>query len=117
MGRASRKSRKVAMAIAAHPDDIEFCMAGTLLLLRERGWEIHYMNLSSGNCGSTVTNPAKTRVVRRKEAMAATRILRAEYHESLCDDLEIFYELKILRHLAAIVREVAPGIVLTHSPQ
>ena len=43
-----------ALAIAAHPDDIEFVMAGTLLQLREAGWEIHYFNLSSGNMGSTV---------------------------------------------------------------
>ena len=30
--------------------------------------------------------------------------------------MEIFYELKLLRRLAAIIREVKPGIVLTHSP-
>ena len=42
-----------AIAIAAHPDDIEFYMAGTLLLLKQAGWKIHYLNLSSGNCGST----------------------------------------------------------------
>ena len=35
-----------ALAIAAHPDDIEFMMAGTLCLLREAGWEIHYLNAS-----------------------------------------------------------------------
>ena len=28
------KKNRVAMAIAAHPDDIEFMMAGTLLLFR-----------------------------------------------------------------------------------
>ena len=45
-----------ALAIAAHPDDIEFMMAGTLLLLKERGWEIHYFNLSTGNRGSARHN-------------------------------------------------------------
>ena len=104
------------MAIVAHPDDIEFCMAGTLLLLRARGWQIHYMTLSSGNCGSTVTNSARTRSIRRRESMAAAKILGAHYHPSLCDDLEIFYDLKTLRRLAAIIRDAAPAIVLTHSP-
>ena len=42
------------MAIAAHPDDIEFMMAGTLILLRDAGWQIHYMNLSTGNLGSMI---------------------------------------------------------------
>ena len=32
-----------AMCVAAHPDDIEFLMAGTLLLLAERGYEPHYL--------------------------------------------------------------------------
>jgi len=105
------------MAIAAHPDDIEFYMAGTLLLLKNSGWEIHYMTLSSGNCGSIVTNSQKTRAIRRKESIAAAKILGAEHHPSLCDDLEILYDLKTLWRLAAIVRAVAPAIILTHSPQ
>lgn len=106
-----------AIAIAAHPDDIEFCMAGTLLLLGRAGWEIHYLNLSSGNCGSSTMTSARTRTVRRREAREAARILGAHWHPPFCDDLEIFYDLKTLRRLAGVVRAVAPSIVLTHSPQ
>ena len=104
------------MAIAAHPDDVEFMMAGTLLLLGQAGFALHYMTLSSGNCGSMNMSPAKTTVVRRKEAKAAARILGAKHHGSLCDDLEILYELKTLRRLTGIIREVSPTIILTHSP-
>ncbi|MFZ9448692.1 MAG: PIG-L family deacetylase, partial [Alphaproteobacteria bacterium] len=32
-----------ALAIFAHPDDIEFVAAGTLLQLKQRGWETHYL--------------------------------------------------------------------------
>ena len=103
-------------AIAAHPDDIEFYMAGTLLLLREAGCRIHYMNLSSGNCGSQTMDGAETTRVRANEAMNAADLLGAIYHPGLCDDLEIVYEVDRLRRLAAIVRAVAPDIVLTHSP-
>lgn len=106
-----------AMAIAAHPDDIEFMMAGTLLLLGQRGFELHYMNLASGNCGSMIHSPAKTRRLRREEAMESAKILGATFHSSIADDLEILYELKLLRRLSAVIREVAPTIVLTHSPQ
>ena len=107
----------VAIAIGAHPDDIEFYMAGTLLLLKRAGWEIHYLNVASGNCGSAYWNAAKTRAIRRREAQQAGKILGAHWHPPLCDDLEIFYEIKLLRRLAAIIREVKPAIVLTHSPQ
>ncbi|HKQ40094.1 MAG TPA: PIG-L deacetylase family protein [Verrucomicrobiae bacterium] len=110
-------STSVAFAIAAHPDDIEFYMAGTLLRLKEKGWSIHYMTLSSGSCGSTRFNAATVRRIRRKESKAAAKLLGAQYHDSIADDLEILYELPLLRKLAATVRKVQPRIVLTHSPQ
>lgn len=108
---------KSAIALFAHPDDIEFVAAGTLLQLKRRGWEIHYMNVSTGNCGSAEFSPAKTRRVRLAEAKAAAKILGAHFHPPLCDDLEIRYEMKLLRRVAAVIRESQASIVLTHSPQ
>ena len=29
------------MAVGAHPDDVEFMCAGTLFLLRDKGFEVH----------------------------------------------------------------------------
>ncbi|HCR29812.1 MAG TPA: hypothetical protein DIV79_07350 [Opitutae bacterium] len=43
---------KSSLAVFAHPDDIEFCAAGTLLLLAQLGWDIRYSNVSSGDLGS-----------------------------------------------------------------
>jgi LmbE family N-acetylglucosaminyl deacetylase len=105
-----------ALAIFAHPDDIEFVAAGTLLLLREAGWSIHILNLSGGDCGSMTTGPEETRRVRAAEGRAAAAILGATFHESLAADLCIFYEERLLRRLAAVVRRVRPRIVLTHAP-
>jgi LmbE family N-acetylglucosaminyl deacetylase len=111
------KPTSVAMAVAAHPDDIEFLMAGTLLLLGQQGFELHYMTLSSGNCGSMTTNPARTRAIRRRESVEAARVLGAHFHKSITDDLEILYDLKTLRKLASVVRDAAPRILLVPSPQ
>lgn len=108
--------RNVALAVAAHPDDIEFLMAGTLLRLRDAGWEIHYFNLSTGNCGSATIPGARLRRMRAAEAREASRLLGATWHAPIADDLEIFYEDRLLRRVAAVVRRVRPGIVLTHSP-
>ena len=115
--RPSPLSSLTCLAIAAHPDDIELYMAGTLLRLRDAGWAIHYLNLSTGNCGSAQHNAATTRRLRRREAQHAAQLLGATWHPPLCDDLEILYDLRTLRRLAAIVRTVQPRIVLTHSPQ
>ena len=108
---------RTALAIAAHPDDIEFMMAGTLMLLRDAGWQIHYMNLSSGNLGSMILPPAETARVRRREARAAAKLMGAMWHPPICRDLEVFYDRRTLRRLSAVVREVDPSVVLTHSPQ
>jgi LmbE family N-acetylglucosaminyl deacetylase len=105
------------LAIAAHPDDIEFVMAGTLLLLGGSGWKLHYLNLSTGDLGSTTTSPAKTAQVRRREARAAAQELGAVWHPPFCNDLSIFYDARTLRRLAAVIRAVAPDVILTHSPQ
>jgi LmbE family N-acetylglucosaminyl deacetylase len=110
-------STKTAMAIGAHPDDIEFLMAGTLLLLKEAGFETHYLAVASGSCGSVEYDAAKTRQVRGEEAQRAAKILGAQYHASLVDDLEILYELNLLRRLSAIIRAVKPSVLLVPSPQ
>lgn len=105
-----------AFAIAAHPDDIEFLMAGTVIRLAGAGYEIHYLTIANGSCG-TSTRPTDEIVrVRRDEAMAAAASIGAVYHESLVPDIEIFYEKELLARVAAIVREVAPEILLVQSP-
>lgn len=106
-----------ALAIAAHPDDIEFVMAGTLLLLRDAGWEIHYLNVSTGNMGSTVMSAAQTARTRRKEAQDAAKLLGAKWHAPFCDDLSIFYTEENIRRICAVVREARPSVVLTHALQ
>jgi len=105
-----------ALAIAAHPDDIEFLMSGTLILLRAAGWEIHYLNLADGCCGSVEFDRANIARIRRLEAQRAAACIQAVFHESLVADLEIFYDKPTLARVAAIVREVQPEILLTHAP-
>ncbi len=116
MGKLDPK-KQVVLAIAAHPDDIEFQMAGTLLLLKQAGCEAHYLNIANGSCGSVEYNPEQARKVRAREGRAAAKILGAHFHPSLVNDLEIFYDLKTLRRVAAVVREAKATIVLTHPPQ
>lgn len=110
-------TKPAAIAIAAHPDDIEFVMAGTLCLLHEAGYATHYFNVASGSGGSLVHGAAALRRIRRSEARRAAALLGAQYHESCADDLEVVYSVALLRAVTAVIREVRPTIVLTHSPQ
>jgi LmbE family N-acetylglucosaminyl deacetylase len=38
------------------------------------------------------------------------------YHESVVDDIGVYYEPSTLRRVAAVMREVAPEILITHWP-
>jgi len=108
---------KTALAIAAHPDDIELMMAGTLLLLGDAGYDLHVLNIANGSCGS-LTQDAETLIARRnEEAQASAKVLGATFHPPMVNDLEIFYEDGLLRRVAAVVRSVGPDIVLAQSPQ
>ena len=107
---------KTVLAVGAHPDDIEFVMSGTLFLLKDRGYEVHYLNVANGSCGSATLDARAIARIRRKEAMAAARFLGAIYHGSLCNDIEVFYEKRLLAKIGAIVRRIAPDIILTHCP-
>lgn len=103
---------KRVLAIVAHPDDIEFLMCGTIILLKRAGFECHFLNIANGSCGTTVHSKEEIIRMRRDEAMASAAMIDAIYHESLVDDLEIFYNKSLLARVAAIFREVAPDILL-----
>lgn len=103
------------LAIAAHPDDIEFVMAGTLLRLKAAGWDCHYFNVANGCCGSMTMDRAACAAARLVEAQNAATLLQSKFYPPICDDLSIFYTPELLAKVAAVVREAAPTIVLTHS--
>lgn len=105
-----------AFAIGAHPDDIEFSMAGTLIRLGQAGYALHYMTIASGSCGTQQYDRDAIVKIRGDEARSAARSIHAVYHAPLTDDLEIYYERDLLLRLSSIMRQVAPEIVLTHYP-
>jgi len=105
----------IVFAIGSHPDDIEFMMGGTLLLLRKRGCDVHYLNIANGSCGTQVHTREEIIRIRREESLQAARYAGAVYHESLVDDLDVFYQPDLIRRVAARVREVQPDILLTLS--
>lgn len=110
------QTKKVAFAVAAHPDDIEFMMAGTLVLLGQAGYELHYMNIANGCCGSATMGREETAAARDKEARAAAGGIGATFHPPLVNDLEIFYDRPTLARLCAVLRQVNPRILLVPSP-
>lgn len=110
-------SEMVALAAVAHPDDVEFMMAGTLLLLKAAGVQVHIWNLGNGSCGTAVHSREEIVRLRWQEAQDAARVAGAQAHAPLFDDLAIFYDAPSLAKVGSVIREIRPNIILTHSLQ
>ncbi len=106
----------VVLAASAHPDDIEFMMAGTLLRLKDAGAEIHLWNLANGCHGTAVHTHEEIVRIRGEEARTSAELAGGHSHPPLFDDLAIFYDADSLARVTAVVREIQPNLILTHAP-
>lgn len=69
--------KKVLIGIFAHPDDEAFGPSGTLLKLRDEGWDIHLILLTDGDAGVNVDNVTDLAATRLKEWEASAKLLGA----------------------------------------
>jgi N-acetylglucosamine malate deacetylase 1 len=107
----------VALALLAHPDDIEFLCAGTLIrLAREHNWQIHCATMTAGDCGSAEHDPATISAIRRAEAKAAADRIGAAYHCIGALDLRVYLTDDLVDRVVRLLAEVQPVVVFTHSP-
>ena len=101
----------------AHPDDIEILVGGTMLQLSAAGWDLGFVTMTSGDCGS---NESRTREeisrIRYEEARSAAESVGAWYACAGLMDLEVFTSAETVRRVVELIREFRPDIVITHSP-
>ena len=96
------------LAIGAHPDDIEYGCAGTLIKYAERDHRIHLMVLTGGEEGGKS-------VVRQQEQNAAAEIMRAqkvfwgEYH-----DTQVPLNKELIERIEEVLGEVKPDLILVN---
>ena len=108
---------KTVLSIQAHPDDAEFTCAGTLALLRQKGWQVHIATMTPGDCGSAALSRAEISQIRKQEAANAAKLLDGQYHCLECEDVFILYDKPTLLKVIALLRTVRPTVVITHGPQ
>lgn len=107
---------KSILAIGAHPDDVEFFMAGTLALFKSLGWHISIGVVAKGDCGSKQHSRREITAIRRAEAVRAAKILGADLHLMEQNDLCIEVNTPTRRIVTEVVRKSRADIVLTHPP-
>src|SRR5215467_2656353 len=104
------------LAAMAHPDDAEILIGGTLFHLKSLGWEIGFITMTSGDCGSASHSGEEISRIRYAEAKAAADYLGAWYGCVGLMDVEIFANAENLRRVVEMMRRFDPDVVITHSP-
>ena len=103
-----------AIAIVAHPDDMEFGAAAAVARWTGQGKDVAYVMVTSGEAGIDGMEPEESRRVREAEEIESGRIVGVETVEFLgLPDGIIEYGVPLRRTLAEVIRRHRPEIVLT----
>ncbi|MEY2421603.1 MAG: hypothetical protein QOI95_1670 [Acidimicrobiaceae bacterium] len=109
-----------ALAIAAHPDDVEFGSGGTLAKWAASGCVVHHLVCTDGSKGSWDPTDDTTALiaVRQDEQRAAAKALGATGEVVFLGhtDGELRSGLVEREEVARVIRELKPEVVLGHDP-
>jgi LmbE family N-acetylglucosaminyl deacetylase len=109
-----------ALAVGAHPDDIEFGCGGTLAKWAAAGCRIHHLVCTDGSKGSWDPAADTTRLVvtRQEEQRQASIELGGHGDVTFLGwpDGELESGLRQRWQVAACIRKVRPDVVLGHDP-
>lgn len=110
----------VALAIAAHPDDVEFQCGATLAKWAAAGCVVHHLILTDGSKGTwdVEADTAALILTRQHEQRAAARALGATGQVVFLDavDGDLQSTLERRSEVAYWIRALRPDVVLGHDP-
>lgn len=111
-----------ALAIGAHPDDVEFGCGATLAKWAAHGCTIHHLVLTDGSKGTWDATADTVALVARREAeqREAARRLGGDRAGSVVFlhqiDGELDSSLALRGEVARVIRQLRPQVVLGHDP-
>lgn len=98
------------LVIAAHPDDAEIGAGGAILALKDQGFRVGILDLTSGE-----PTPHGSEEIRRRETEAATRVLGVDWRGNLgLTNRALTADLESRRLLAGQLRLLRPRVLLAH---
>jgi len=110
----------VALAIAAHPDDVEFQCGATFAKWSEAGAVVHHLICTDGSKGSwdASADTAALVALRQVEQREAARRLGSTGEVRFLGQIdgELGHGLGLRGEVARVIRELKPDVVLGHDP-
>ncbi|GAA2100966.1 PIG-L family deacetylase [Microlunatus panaciterrae] len=108
------ESWTTALAVVAHPDDLEFGAAAAIARWTGQGKSINYCMVTSGEAGIDGLDPIEAKVVREAEQVESARIVGVDRVDFLgLPDGILEYGVGLRRVICETVRRHRPEIVIT----
>ncbi|MEU4772783.1 PIG-L deacetylase family protein [Micromonospora sp. NPDC023644] len=103
-----------ALAIAAHPDDLEYGVSSALARWTSQGKRVTQLLVTRGEAGIRSKDPETAAALRMAEQQEAARIVGAEAVDFLAyPDGALEYSLALRRDLARAIRQRRPEVVVS----
>ncbi|MFI5617091.1 PIG-L deacetylase family protein [Streptomyces sp. NPDC051567] len=103
-----------ALAVVAHPDDLEYGCAAAVAQWTDGGREVAYLLATRGEAGIDTVDPADCGPLREAEQRASAAVVGVSSVEFLdYRDGVVEYGLGLRRDIAAAVRRYRPDLVIT----
>lgn len=105
---------ETALAVVAHPDDMEYGASGAVARWTDQGKAVAYLLVTAGEAGIESMDPDETRSVRAEEqrlACAAVGVTDLEILDH--PDGMLVPGLDLRRDIARVIRRVRPQLVIT----
>lgn len=105
---------QTALAIVAHPDDLEYGGASAIAKWTAQGKRVVYVMVSKGEAGIDSMDPAEVGELRMQEEINSARVVGVDTVEFLDHtDGVIEYGLPLRRDLSRQIRRHRPDVILT----
>ena len=108
------------LVVTAHPDDVDFGMAGTVATLTAAGVNVTYCIVTDGDAGGsdrTVSRSDMAALRREEQRAAAAEVGVSELTFLGYHDGRLTPSLDLRRDISRVIRQLRPQRVFTHSPE
>lgn len=113
------KDTERVLAVAAHPDDLDFSCGGTLCRLADAGASVLQVIATAGQAGSSELGATRDRIrdIRTEEAVAAGATIGCDVRILGFEDGYVEPSIELRRDLSREIRMHRPGLVLCMDPR
>jgi len=108
------------LVVSAHPDDVDFGVAGSIATWTATGIDVSYCMVTDGDAGGSdreMSRPEMARIRREEQTAAAATVGVTDLHWLAHPDGRLQPTIELRRDISRVIRIVRPQRVVCQSPE